>query len=45
MPRCFSPPAASDGATYLCGYAVEVALKFRICLTLNWPEFPSTGGE
>lgn len=34
-----------DGATYLCGYAVEVALKARICKTLNWPEFPSTGGE
>ena len=34
-----------DGATYLCGYAVEVALKARICGTLNWPEFPSTGGE
>ena len=35
----------SDGATYLCGYAVEVALKARICRTLNWEEFPSTGGE
>lgn len=34
-----------DGATYVCGYAVEVALKARICRTLNWPEFPSTGGE
>jgi hypothetical protein len=34
-----------DGATYLCGYAVEVALKARICRVLNWPEFPSTGGE
>ncbi len=34
-----------DGATYLCGYAVEVALKARICRTLNWPEFPSTSGE
>jgi len=34
-----------DGATYLCGYAVEVALKARICRTLNWAEFPSTGGE
>ena len=34
-----------DGATYLCGYAVEVALKARICRTLNWSEFPSTGGE
>jgi len=34
-----------DGATYLCGYAVEVALKVRICRTLNWPGFPSTSGE
>jgi hypothetical protein len=34
-----------DGATYLCGYAVEVSLKARICRVLNWPEFPSTGGE
>lgn len=34
-----------DGATYLCGYAVEVALKARICRTLDWPDFPSTGGE
>src|SRR3989304_6222958 len=34
-----------DGATYLCGYAVEVALNARICRTLNWTEFPSTGGE
>ena len=34
-----------DGATYLCGYAAEVALKARICRTLNWPDFPSTAGE
>lgn len=34
-----------DGATYVCGYAVEVGLKARICRTLNWSEFPSTGGE
>ena len=34
-----------DGATYLCGYAVEVALKARICRTLNWPEFPNTNRE
>ncbi len=34
-----------DGATYMCGYAVEVALKARICRTLNWPDFPSTGVE
>ena len=34
-----------DGAVYVCGYAVEIALKERICRTLNWSEFPSTGGE
>ena len=34
-----------DAATYLCGYTVEIALKARICRTLNWTEFPSTGGE
>ena len=34
-----------DGAVYVCGYAVEVALKARICRVLNWPEFPHTGGE
>lgn len=31
-----------DGAYYLCGYAVEMLLKARICRTLKWPEF---GGE
>jgi hypothetical protein len=34
-----------DGATYLCGYAIELALKARSCRTLNWSGFPSTGGE
>jgi HEPN domain-containing protein len=34
-----------DGASYLCGYAVEVALKARICRILSWQEFPSTTGE
>jgi HEPN domain-containing protein len=34
-----------DGATYLCGYAVEIALKARICRTLNWEGFPETGSE
>lgn len=34
-----------DGATYLCGYAVELTLKARICRTLKWPEFPSTNKE
>ena len=34
-----------DGAIYLCGYAVEIALKARICKTLSWSGYPSTGGE
>jgi len=34
-----------DGAVYLCGYAVEVALKARICRTLVWEGYPSTAGE
>jgi HEPN domain-containing protein len=34
-----------DGAIYLCGYAVEVALKARICRALNWPDFPTTKSE
>jgi HEPN domain-containing protein len=34
-----------DGAVYLCGYSVELALKARICQTLKWPGFPETGRE
>ena len=34
-----------DGAVYLCGYAIELALKARICRTLKWPEFPSTNKD
>jgi len=34
-----------DGAVYLCGYAVELILKAKICKTLKWTEFPSTSGE
>ena len=34
-----------DAAAYLCGYAVEVALKARICRTLKWQEFPETTRE
>jgi HEPN domain-containing protein len=34
-----------DGAIYLCGYAVEIALKARICKPLSWSGYPSTGGE
>src|SRR5579871_2363921 len=34
-----------DGAVYLGGYAVECALKERICRTLKWPGFPQTRNE
>lgn len=34
-----------DGAVYVCGYAVEVALKAKVCRVLNWQEFPQTSGE
>ena len=34
-----------DGAVYLCGYAVELALKARICRTLRWSGFPETPQE
>jgi HEPN domain-containing protein len=34
-----------DGAAYLCGYALECRLKARICTTLKWKAFPSTGKE
>jgi len=34
-----------EGAIYLCGYAVELGLKARICRTLKWTGFPSTNSE
>lgn len=34
-----------DGAFYLSGYAVELALKARICRTLRWRDFPQSGRE
>jgi hypothetical protein len=34
-----------DGAVYLCGYAIELKLKARICRFLRWTEFPSSGRE
>jgi HEPN domain-containing protein len=34
-----------DGAVYLCGYAVELALKARICRTLKWPGYPESNKE
>jgi hypothetical protein len=29
-----------DGCAYLCGYAVELALKARVCATLGVDEYP-----
>lgn len=42
---CLHGSARYDGAMYLCGYAVELALKGRICDTLQWPGFPDTNAE
>ncbi|MFA5967344.1 MAG: HEPN domain-containing protein [Patescibacteria group bacterium] len=32
-----------DGATYLSGYAIEIALKARICKLLQISDYPVTG--
>lgn len=34
-----------EGAIYLCGYAIELALKARICQTLKWGGYPASNGE
>ena len=34
-----------DASSCLCGYAIELALKARICETLNWAEFPESGKD
>lgn len=34
-----------DGAAYMCGYTVELALKARICRTLKWAAFPEKDAE
>lgn len=34
-----------DGARYLCGYAIELALKARICDTLGWSKYPHSRRE
>ena len=34
-----------DSAFYICGYAVEMLLKYKICKTLNWNDFPMTNRE
>jgi hypothetical protein len=43
--RVLLSAARFDGAVYLCGYAVEIGLKARICRILNWGEFPQTASE
>ena len=34
-----------DSALYLCGYAVEIALKAAVCKHKGWVEFPDTIAE
>jgi HEPN domain-containing protein len=35
-----------DASVYLCGYAIEIALKARICRMLKWTTgFPETNAE
>jgi len=34
-----------DGAQYLVGYAVEIALKWRFCCDMSEPSFPETKTE
>lgn len=33
------------GAIYMCGYVIELRLKYNICKMLKWSGFPSTSGE
>lgn len=33
-----------QGAFYLCGYAIEMRLKARICTTLKWPDYETGSG-
>jgi len=34
-----------DQAVYVCGYAVEFALKNRICRALKWSGYPPAQGQ
>lgn len=42
---CQKQHARFDAAVYLCGYAIEIALKARICRTLGWVNYPFTNSE
>lgn len=35
----------NDGAFYICGYAIELGLKKKICETLRWKGYPSSEKE
>ena len=37
--------SSPDASAYLCGYAVEIALKANICTNLGWTGYPSTNNE
>ena len=41
--ECLFANKRYDGARYLCGYAVELALKARICRHLKWDDFLPPG--
>ena len=43
--RALLNAARFDGAIYLAGYGVELALKARACRTLGWAGFPETNAE
>jgi HEPN domain-containing protein len=34
-----------DGSVYVCGYAVEIGLKARICRALSWKGFPDSSKD
>jgi len=43
--KVLSQAGRRDWAVYTCGYAVELALKRKICETLGWKGYPSTETE
>jgi HEPN domain-containing protein len=34
-----------DSAIYICGYALEIALKAKVCTTPQWVDFPLSSDE
>ena len=43
--ECLFTGSRYNGAVYLCGYALELSLKARICETLNWSDYPETNAD